>query len=1162
VDPPVLSFFVTASAKSSGGEAHFEGGQSREESQHQQQELEQRLASAASGRKRFLVISIAGAAVVGNGFVAFKLQTNAAKRFNVHPAQGYLPCGNPREGKVKITIQLRSGQGWSPSDKFLVRAVPVQGNEVPVQDVWKKLGRDYKMQKIVVRCDYLVEDSKELVEMKEESLRSNMAPSGLAPPTSPITFGSSAHGKRTSKGQIPQHIADLLVKNLSRKPEDKLTVAQLEELQKLKESVGVQEWNRLQEDARQRRDAGALQNRESIAKLIPPPSSSTLSLATDLLTQGVELLDSRRLREAVSKFKECLGLALPSSVNRAQALVGLGSAYEETGKLDVALACYMEALKIYNRLNDRTCKESVCNAIAHVHSDMRDHAMAAAWFDEELHVIDDDPVNGSRKSTIMIARDHQMKIGGVSPTIFSQAKSRVATLSRSIPDVDISRLPDVDTLAARNSVSETVETLWEPSVSPKQYLAQSPEHRPSPAPISSSETPHYLAETTASKASRFVPTRNRKPDSPPPAPSSQPQIAVQRSSERGKQATAQHVKRSLEARRLRDQNMGKKPPSARKLGRQESFNGMVYLAVECDFDGETYSIALPGPLESAGEMTIREMRERVSFVTGVNMHDFELAVEGVPLADSWTGRDIGIGTFTRLDLRLLPGVRQEKYVRPKSSPSRAAQIGNEEEDISGSDQSKIEVTGIPRPPSRPPPPPLDDDDDDDESQEHEPDGKMTGSPSGRIYEAYQEDDEDFEDLQSIFVELETTLESQKEADQLADELGAQALKLLGGDGDLNEVEETEGERIGEKLMKQVTSLERKLAQSEEKCSRLDKQLHERNFRIADGLIAKGHTEAAKKELQERVKALKNEHEAFVQEAKTALASFEDVLWKNIQSIQRLTSVRKRKLFFVTENAEKRSQERRTYSLDSCKTRFLAEGAFLVGEVEDFAPLMESLRQVNDDFRKNLLRTAYFVSFETPGALLSHRGALMQRQVELFTRSIDSGADKFKVQAVSVDSVTGGISDLLDPVNQRNENPISLSVTWENGMSAVRLQGAVGVHFHNEREFSKLQELMLDREWNQVNPSHFVLVLEHEASSKQVVLLELCVWPDPYEDQSDTELSETMTQILKACSDSNAEVLVFAGMDSDFEHEPGEEFPPLAAQTILETFFQSLCVRSR
>ncbi|GBG25841.1 Vesicle-associated membrane protein-associated protein B [Hondaea fermentalgiana] len=728
----------------------------------------------------------------GDIFVAFKLQTNASKRFSVQPAQGYLRAGEA----VRVTILLKPGLGWSDADKFLVRAAKTETDTIPVSQVWDRVkGR---VQKIVLRCEFVSAEAASAAQVtsKEDTSplevlvpnvggerrsasrsmdQSNGAPTEQARQESPSARASRPDPVSSQKEPTPKlaglgdHLGSLVVKNLSMAPEDKLSRAQLEELLRLRDRVGPQAWTVLQDEALAQishmrgspksafdsEDAAARTSRSRAAgdqepwassraeaqrptQLSTSPhkqsaprkskSSSSNSSAMQeevaaVLSRAVEHLDARRAHEAIAAFRRGRELAAPHSVQRAQVEVGLGSAYEAAGFLDNAIGCYVDAARLYDALHERACIGQVCGAIAHVYADMRDHAKAAAWFDEQLSLCGTDPEQGSQRATVMMARDHQMKIGHVPPTRLAQAKALVQDILQggaSAPvtqheDIPLrqqhARRPSPGTSSPHHQQNGTVaiETLWEPSMGPsatapsssfvgggaggggasQKFTDSGPAARSQPR-IAPSSKPNYLNATRASQAARFDSARDRAPKEPEPPLNGPPPtyvdpVSAREAKERAKAASAQHVRRSLEARRLRDQGRGIRPPMAKRTSSDvDEDTDIVYLDVTTEMDGQTYSVALPGPPGVAESLTVREMRERVSFVTGIELHDFQLVVDDVPLADSWTAGDIGLGSRAEVGLRLLPGVRPQKYVKAFRPPEH-----HKEQQPAGHDNSVV-----------------------------------------------------------------------------------------------------------------------------------------------------------------------------------------------------------------------------------------------------------------------------------------------------------------------------------------------------------------------------------------------------------------------------------------------------------------------------------------
>lgn len=142
----------------------------------------------------------------------------------------------------------------------------------------------------------------------------------------------------------------------------------------------------------------------------------------DFLVQGATLPREKCVAESTALFHQSSRQASAKSIAQAQVLVGLGLVRLGSARLGSRGGWHSRS---YSRLlyrcsqdlersHDADCRESASSVIAHVYADMRDHTLAAAWFDYQLESISSDFGNGQRRIDITGARDCQMRLGHVS----------------------------------------------------------------------------------------------------------------------------------------------------------------------------------------------------------------------------------------------------------------------------------------------------------------------------------------------------------------------------------------------------------------------------------------------------------------------------------------------------------------------------------------------------------------------------------------------------------------------------------------------------------------------------------------------------------------------------------------------------------------------------
>jgi tetratricopeptide (TPR) repeat protein len=1142
-------------------------------------------ASVGPDARRLVTLSLGGAGLV----VAFKLQTNAARRFNVLPAQGYLRSGETQQ----VVVQLKGGAGWSEQDKFLVRALEVPNDALPAQQMWEEAAAGGAA-KVLVRVVYAGgaadagEDSGLVTTATASVLLaspvSTVSPRGPAA-ASPVVaaLGGSPAGRRQSRYQLDARQREILVKNVSTRAEDLLSRAELEELQQLRDRVGPQAWATLQEQARQsaeRRqqesdaplharplqhaaghphppEAGA--SLASVAafpfapvaapvpaiaiatvaapKAAPAAHAHTHASLTDLLSQGVSLLREQRAGDSAEVFTQALELTSANRVERAQVLVGLGSAHEAAGLANRALDCYVDALRVYDRLGDQDCKESVVGAIANLHADMRDHAMAAAWFDLLLDMISPAPGNHNRRVAAESARERELRTGHVSPGMMTAAKGQVAAIMASRRSRTASSSSSAATTAttatlpkrAEAAAGDKVDTLWvgaalgakavaaaamataaagaEPDSAGRRKTSVTSSHT---APSLGSATPHYLAATSASRNARADSAGSgsdaaaglaaaggglyRPSVSTASLASTTYSLDPEAAERRNRAAAALHVKRALEARRIKDQQRGVAPPKAahKPGGGGASFGSHaddLVVVLDVSFDGQLYAVALPGPLEAAQSMTVREMRERVSFVTGVDLHEFELAVDRVPLSDSWTGRDIGLASRTELDLRLMPGVRSSKYpthphpqapaapapepAAPRAPPAPLAPEAQTQQELA-----------VPAPRRRPPPP---------------------------LDPAAPEDDEEQDvDVDGVLAAMHEALAEQRRASAQADELAQRASALLG------EIDRGGVDEVGGPPLSQQHQL--RLRESEEARKHLDQELSLAKAHILDLGAEAAREAAARNRLQRELAELKSSYSKMSNETRAELAGFGEAL----KAASPKSSPKSSSSNGSGSSSSKAHADgaRAIAGADASPTLVLvAEGAAELRLLQADAPraapwlaqrsvavqamalraevvagsgnagrvLGEAVRnvvagQVGCCYIFNLGSPLFFVDGGAQSVIL------VQVSVLLASLAPAHRATKARAIAFPLAGGRGAPTDLLDP---DQDAPKEVSVALDPQTGTVKTTHAVSVKFSQMDDFTRLYEVLLKRA-KHAQPCHLALTLENDLSQRRLVFVQCAV----------------------------------------------------------------------
>ncbi len=1170
---------------------------------------------------------------------------------------------------------------------------------------------------------------------------------GTARPGTPVSLGSSPlagdfaqdenKNSPSALDELDASLAEILVKNYSTRPEDRLERSELEELVRLRERIGAGQWQLLQEQAKQAassgRGAGGISldinsGNNSSNNNVDNSTSSTSPHGTsigknrdarengdsgqpefgDFLVQGVTLLREKRVAESTALFIKALDRAPAKSIAQAQVLVGLGSALEAAGMVDRALDCYIDALKTYERSDDADCRESVSSAIAHVYADMRDHTMAAAWFDYQLESISSDLGNGQRRIDVTGARDRQMRLGHVSEALLSAARGRVAShlasnqsrtaLVRSAAASVAKQEPEqqnyyrqlgessqdstgkpatssqqsaqgaVGAAQRRESITSAslgrnkagIELLWEPrgesgaptytssSVSssfipergqnaslaaaraPRRSLGSFSAMASRPLTSSSSSSasggvPHYLAPTTASRASAAGASSFRDRDGDGGSSSSDSGRSFPVDTEavraRNSQAAALHVRRSLEARRKRDQEMGIRAPkvqsasikmtSLRDKGAASELNGtggtwsprgklksdtngvaaandlVVILQVISSFDDQVFSVALPGPLAATLNMTVREMRERVSFVTGIELHDFELVVANTRLSDSWKGYDIGLGAHTELELHLLPGVRPTKYASSPTSTHEnneyAATYPSQRQNRNSELGTLLPVPVLAMPKRKPPVPSPD---------SLSPNGGGGGgggggaqqvvapqSPVSTLHSGEQAE------IEALCASVQSKLEEQRRIAQHADELGAKARAMLlekdidddgsCDDDDNEQDDENDSDNPADSsdlasysssLMERIVALETELAGCKSGADDKEAQLKIAQDKILDLSCQITRERRARKTIQATFVALKQDFEALSIEARSSFSNFNSILKQRMRSAQAAAAVAPHLLLVAQDEQDvahfqkQQNGRNKTWQFGDSGAPLFKTSAMLelsagiaAAMADASSPLTSATTQVCDNILEGIVETAFVINFGKPLFYKTEADfpnkSLMLALVEKLFQGMAPDLQSTKMRAIVTPLTRSDIPvDVLNPDHSARSN---VTISTEESTRDIKVQNAVTVKFHNIQDFSRLFD-MVSAQVKASMPAHVFTVLENEHTQRRMVFVQVYGGSETpsFSTSQGVTVLQTFLRSAGACR-PGTQTVIFA---------PASEQTAPGVPLVLEQYFASLVIR--
>ena len=408
-----------------------------------------------------------------------------------------------------------------------------------------------------------------------------------------------------------------------------------------------------------------------------PSSRFASKSTTELLLQGAEELKDEAIQHAVETFSFVLSRlkSSPADPMRAEALIGLGEAYSKSGLQNRALDCYKAAIPIARSAKDIPGAVRVMGMVAALYAEMHLSAQSAAWYDQQIKELDllRSPSLSSRRAALVLARDIQLR--SVSKAEYHAAVEQI------LKEQPGSTGASVDVKEASSSVSSKMSALWEPpEASVAQELPQNghvrasgaeseirPAARPARQVAKVDEGSRLLVPTVASQRWRAA----SKESAGKKANGSNGATASARQASAGRRSSASsHSQRVYGA---RGATARPSPPSTSST--------ICVLRLNCVFNKQRLKLVLPGP-RKAKNLTVREVREKASFVCGIPVQDFQLAVSNMPLSDAWFCSDCGIHNDCTIDLTLLPGVDPKQYHAPPPSAT-SREVAKSEKSIRG-----------------------------------------------------------------------------------------------------------------------------------------------------------------------------------------------------------------------------------------------------------------------------------------------------------------------------------------------------------------------------------------------------------------------------------------------------------------------------------------------
>ena len=386
--------------------------------------------------------------------VAFKLQTNAPKRYNVRPVHGIVRRGDSKG----VAIQMRAEKG-KPSDKFLVRCVWVgvalaetlENDSDGSNPLWK-LVHDEGAAKKVIKCELV--DSFE-TDPGPEHLEANKDAGSRGTPKSVNAIKLEALLAKAGRGA---DVLALLVKNFSKAPKDKLGQSDIDKLVAVKAAVDVPTWKKIQQYAKRlyketkpvvERLAATTDKPESKSgeatplsgNIIEQPSDDCISKAaslpqergtqspSELLSTGTSHLANGNFKLALVDLKAAVDSTFEGTSGdspdfgmlavRQTAFAKIGEAYEAVRDFRRAISAQLSCLAA-QRFDNVMKRGETCENIARLHGQLEMHAKAVAWY--EKHLDFSQASGGNMNEEIANTIDNHFRLGHLDEPRISKAR--------------------------------------------------------------------------------------------------------------------------------------------------------------------------------------------------------------------------------------------------------------------------------------------------------------------------------------------------------------------------------------------------------------------------------------------------------------------------------------------------------------------------------------------------------------------------------------------------------------------------------------------------------------------------------------------------------------------------------------------------------------------
>ena len=503
--------------------------------------------------------------------VAFKLQTNAPKRYNVRPRHGIVGMGDSKSVAVQLRVGAESeSEIGSSSDKFLVRCAWVtraqaaslgSGDNDGSHPLWQLLHSKSAVKR-VIKC-----------EMVDSFETSDGRPIGRPKSANAIKLETLL-----KEQENPEKVSGLLVKNFSRKPEDKLQQNDIQQLVKVKQSVTATVWKKIQQYAkrlyRESKKPNTPEKDDSrsaspasrlLSKPPPPPPGSpdepaapvaktAPHVAKSLLATGKAELENGKFKFAVGALKRTIDETLEGSKGsdpdfqvlalRQEAFAKLGEAYEGVRDYRRSACAFISCLAT-QRFELDVKRAATCEKIARVHGLMEMHAKAVAWHEKQLDF--SGITNAQMQSEVAALIDSYFRMGRLNEPMVTSARKVVTSIVDAAMQGDENPVvaPEEMLVACKTLSSSQGEFVWEsaPKGADKRFMRRWPSSRgavtaPQPARSQNlrtqSERPgstvrkvrkgaHFLAPTAAWKASvtKKAVSKPRIPSPPRSIPATQ-----------------------------------------------------------------------------------------------------------------------------------------------------------------------------------------------------------------------------------------------------------------------------------------------------------------------------------------------------------------------------------------------------------------------------------------------------------------------------------------------------------------------------------------------------------------------------------------------------------------------------------------------------------------